>query len=269
MKKNVLLLTGAVMLLFLLFTGCDGGAKDQVPSSGGNIFIFRLSNPDEALNALLKDTDSATWAKFQDTSTDITSGDRERICYNIGVKSANALLAVFLDDYDTAEKISGAIKDAANKLNIKSDNIEAVAKKLVEDLGEKDEAAKKTKVKQTLNALKDEVIEALNSIGNKPESVMIEFGAWIEAIRQTSSIILENYSKDAATALLRKGEAEYFKANFGSFNLNSPSARYKALLDSTSQLLELMKPGPGNSFSEEAVRAINDLATQINISIMS
>lgn len=268
MIKNVLMLTGACMLLFLLFIGCEGGSKEQVPS-GGNIFIFRLSNPDEALNALLKDTDPATWTKYQDPGTAITTQDREKICYHIGVKSANALLSVFLDDYDTAEKISGSIKDAADKLNIKSDNIETVAKKLVEDLEEKDEKIKQTKVKQTLNILKDEVIEALNNIGNKAEAVMIEYGAWIEAVRQTSHIILENYSVKTASGLQRKGEAEYFKANFGSFNLHTPSTEYKELLDATSRILELMIPGPGKAITEEAVTGINEIATQVNARIMS
>jgi NADH dehydrogenase/NADH:ubiquinone oxidoreductase subunit G len=267
MKKNVLLLIGAVLLLFLLFTSCEGG-KEQVPT-GGNIFIFRLSNPDEALNALLKSTDPSSWKQFQDTSTAIKTQDREKICYNIGVKSANALLSVFLDDYDTAEKISSAIKDAADKLNIKSANIETVAKQLVEDLAEKDEQKKQTKVKQTLNTLKDEVVKALNKIGNKPESVMIEFGAWIEALRQTSGIILENYSTHAASALLRKGEAEYFKAQFGSFNLQNPSKRYKELLDATSKLLDLMVPGPNKSLSEETIKSINTIVTQINTGLMA
>lgn len=268
MRKSILIFTGAVMLLVLLFTSCDGGGKQQTPS-GGNIFILRLSNPDEALNALLQDTDPATWVKYQDASTNIPTQDREKICYHIGVKSANALLAVFLNDYDTAEKISGSIKDAAKKLNIKSDNIETIAKELVRDLEEKDEQKKQTKVKQTLNTLKDEVIEALNNIGNKSESVMIEYGAWIEAVRQTSHIILENYSPQTASALLRKGEAEYFKANFGSFNLHTPSPEYKQLLDASSRMLTLMVPGTGRTISLEAVNNINTLATQVNANIMS
>jgi phosphoglycolate phosphatase-like HAD superfamily hydrolase len=268
MRKSVLIVTGTVMLLFLLFTGCNRRDQQQTPT-GGNIFIQRLSNPDEALNALLKDTDSATWRKYLDASTEIKTTDRKKICYHIGVKSANALLSVFLDDYDTAEKISASIKDAANKLNIKSDAIETIAKQLVQDLAEKDEKVKQTKVKQTLNTLKDEVIKALNDIGNKSEAVMIEFGAWIEAIRQTSSIILENYSPQTASALLRKGEAEYFKANFGSFNLHNPSPENKQLLDVSSRMLQLMIPATGKTISREAVTDINELATRVNADIMS
>jgi hypothetical protein len=98
---------------------------------------------------------------------------------------------------------------------------------------------------------------------------MIEFGAWIEAIRQTSHIILENYSPQTASALLRKGEAEYFKANFGSFNLHNPSPEHKKLLDASSSMLQLMIPGTGKTISREAVLNINELATQVNANIMS
>ncbi|MBN2536066.1 MAG: hypothetical protein JXB88_24510 [Spirochaetales bacterium] len=265
MKKNILLFTGVALLLFLLFTSCDR----QEPPPGGNVFIQRLSNPDEALNALIAETNPATWAQYRDTSTAITTQDREKICYHIGVKSANALLSVFLNDYDTAEKISKSIKDAANKLNIKSDSIETVAKELVENLAEKDEKKKQTKVKQTLNTLKDEVVKALNNIGNESEALMIEYGAWIEAIRQTSLIILDNYSPEAASALFRKGEAEYFKANFGSLNLHHPSAGYKSQLEASSKLLELIIPGPDKTISSEAVKTINEIATQVNANVMS
>jgi hypothetical protein len=268
MRKNSNVFPGTGLLLFLLlfFFGCGEGQKETPLKN--NIIIFRLSNPDEALNSLIADTDVSLWTKYQDNRTDITATDREVICYHIGVKSANALLSVFLNDYETAEKISESIKGAANKLNIKSDDIETVAKELVNALTEKDAKKKASEVKRTLNLLKDAVIEALTAIGNKGEAVMIEFGAWIEALRQTSSIILENYSVKTASALMRKGEAEYFKANFGSLNLHKPKERYKELLDDTSKLLDLMVPGASNTISQEVVGEINALTIEINTKVM-
>ena len=253
MKKNLNRVAGvffASLLLSLLLAACDGGQQQPQAPSKGNIFIFRLSNPDEALNSLIQETNPEDWAAYQNTSADIpASADREVICYHIGVKSANALLSVFLEDYETAEGIAQSIKKAADQLNIRSDEIETIAKQLVEDLEEKDEQAKAVKVKQTLNMLKDEVISVLNDIGNEAEAVMIEYGAWIDALRQTSSIIADGYSEKAASALLRSGEAEYFKRNFASFNLHSPGERYKSMLDAASQLRELMIPDAGNSLS--------------------
>jgi hypothetical protein len=263
-NSNVFLGTGILLSLLLFFIGC--GQKETPLKE--NIIIFRLSNPDEALNSLIADTDVSQWAKFQDNRIDITATDREVICYHIGVKSANALLSVFLNDYTTAEKISESIKGAANKLNIKSDDIETVAKELVDALKEKDEKKKASEVKRTLNLLKNAVIEALSEIGNRGEAVMIEFGAWIEALRQTSSIILENYSVKTAAALMRKMEAEYFKTNFGSLNLHKPRTRYKELLDETSKLLDLMVPTEANIISKEVVGTINALTKEINAKVM-
>ncbi|MBN1696815.1 MAG: hypothetical protein JW881_04820 [Spirochaetales bacterium] len=262
MRKNPKVFTGIPLLIFLLLFAAGCGPQEKPLQH--NIIIFRLSNPDEALNALIADTDISLWSAWLDTSSGITATDREVICYHIGVKSANALLAVFLNDYETAEKISGSIKDAADRLNIKSDEIETAAKGLVDALGEKDENKKAQLVKKALNSLKDVVIEALEAIGNRGESVMIEFGAWIEALRQTSSIILENYSMKTASALVRKAEAGYFKARFTDLNLQHQKPRYKNILEMTSKLLDLMSLDETGSISRDVVEQINALAIEIN-----
>lgn len=232
-KWLILLLTGAVVLLLAL-SGCEKGEKAE-PASG-NIIVMRLSNPDEALNAIIKETDSSLWGKYINTDASIGVSGREAISFHIGAKSANALLAVFLDDYDTAEKIGGSIKSASDKLNIKSEEVETVAKKLSEDLKETDAKKKARRVKSTLNLLTDSVAGALKEIGNRNEALMIEYGAWIEVLRQTSGIVKDDYSPQAASVLRREIEAKYFKGEFQSPNLTKPSARHKTIVDATSLL---------------------------------
>jgi hypothetical protein len=259
-KWLILLLVGLIILLLPLM-GCK--KKEEAEPAAGNIFIIRLSNPDEVLNSIVQETDSSLWGKYLDRDAAIGVSDREAIGFHIGAKSANALLAVFLDDYDTAENIGGSIKNASEKLNIKSENVETVAKKLTEDLKEKDEETKARKVKSTLNLLKDEVIAALKSIGNQSEALMIEYGAWIEALRQTSGIVKDDYSARAASVLRRDVEAKYFKAEFQSLNIRKPDPKYRAIVDATSQLLELMQPDEQRTVPEYAVVKIHELTTQI------
>lgn len=259
-KWLILLLLAVVILLFAL-AGCE--KKEKAEPAAGNIIVTRLSNPDEALNAIIKETDSSLWGKYLNRDASIGVSDREAVSFHIGAKSANALLAVFLDDYDTAEKIGGSIKSASDKLNIKSEEVETVAKKLLEDLEETDGKKKARQVKSTLNLLTDAVAAALKGIGNRNEALMIEYGAWIEALRQTSGIVKDDYSPKAASVLRREIEAKYFKGEFQSLNLTKPSTGYETIVDATSLLLELMKADEQKSIPEHAVVKIHELATQI------
>jgi hypothetical protein len=95
-------------------------------------------------------------------------------------------------------------------------------------------------------------------VGNQSEALMIEFGAWIEALRQTSGIVKDDYSDMAATVFRREVEARYFKTQFQTVNATKPDARYVESAEVSSRLLELMRP---KSISEEAVNAIHQLAT--------
>ena len=92
---------------------------------------------------------------------------------------------------------------------------------------------------------------------------MIEYGAWIEALRQTSGIVKDDYSAKAASVLRRDSEAKYFKAEFQSLGLRKTDSRYGAIVDATSRLLQLMKPDEQKTVPEDAVVKIHELATQI------
>ncbi len=258
MKRRwlVLLVAAIVLMPFLFFAGCE--KKETAQPAPGNIFITRIANPDESFNAIAQETDPSLWGKYLNKESAIKGDDRDSIAFQIGARSANALLAVALDDYDTAEEIGTSIREAADKLNIKAESVETVAKQLAEELEKEDGTAKEQSVKQLLNVLKDEVVEALNSIGNQGEALMIEYGAWIEALRIVSGIVQEDYSQRAADVFRRKTEARYFKSNFQTAAIGADGSEYESSADTAGRLLDLMQ---ADTIFEGMVEQIHQITT--------
>ncbi len=275
MKKIsiIMLLIAALTLMF--FFGCkERGEEEEAPeetaekaeeptATAGNIIVDALSNPDEALIVLMQNVDRDLWGSYLDESTAYASDEPEVLAFNVGAKSTNALLAVFLDEYDTAEKLAGAIQEAAAKLNVQSAEIEAMAKALGEDFKETDEKTREEKAKQRLNLLRKTVVDALEDVGNEGVALMIEFGAWAESLRQVSGIVSEDYSPEAAQALIRGQEVKLFMQRFAMLNMKDEKQEYKQIIDALSELREYTAPTSKRSISEENVDKIHGLSTSI------
>jgi hypothetical protein len=249
-----------VVVITLGFAGCQ--KKIRADPATGNIIITRLSHPDEALNAIVKETEPSLWGNYLVRDAVIAATDRATVGFLIGARSANALLAVFLDDYEAAERIGESIKRASEKLNIKSARVETIAEKLLGDLEISDEQDRARHVKSTLNLLTDAIVAALRDIGSRNEALMIEYGVWIEAIKQISGIVKDDYSPKSAAVLRRQTEARYFKSEFQSLSLSQSREVYETDVEAASVLLNLMKANEQKSISVETVVRIHEAAAR-------
>ena len=271
-----MLMIAALTLMF--FFGCKERGEEEAPkeaaekaeekdagpsATAGNILVEELSNPDEALIVLMRNVDRDLWGNYLDDNVAYASDQAEVLAFSVGAKSTNALLAVFLDEYETAEKLAGAIQEAAAKLNVQSAEIEALAKELGEDFKETDEEVREGRAKQRLNLLRQTVVTALQDIGNEGVALMIEFGAWAESMRQVSGIVSEDYSPEAAQALIRGQEVTYFMKRFATLSLKDEKEEYRQIMDALSELQEYTKPASQRSVSQENVEKIFKTSTAI------
>jgi hypothetical protein len=278
MKKISIIILMIAALTLMFFFGCKERGEEEAPketaekaeekdagpsATAGNILVEELSNPDEALIVLMQNVDRDLWGNYLDDSVAYASDQAEVLAFSVGAKSTNALLAVFLDEYETAEKLAGAIQEAAAKLNVQSAEIEALAKELGEDFKETDEEVREGRAKQRLNLLRQTVVNALQDIGNEGVALMIEFGAWAESMRQVSGIVSEDYSPEAAQALIRGQEATYFMKRFATLSLKDEKEEYRQIMDALSELQNYTKPTSQRSVSRENVGNIFEVTTAI------
>jgi hypothetical protein len=211
-KKTIILMI--IVLVSMANFSCK---KTEEMGRGKSIYIQRMPNPDEVLNALMNTIKPSLWKNFQDKNVEITATDKYHLCLAIGARSANTLLNVYLENTDKAEELAKAIKKGAMSLNIKSQGIEAAVKSLnqaIKSTGKE----KNIIIKIALNQLHNEITETISRMGDEKKAVLIKFGAWIESMRQISSILEKNYNKSASTLLYREIEMDHFKSTFEKIN---------------------------------------------------
>lgn len=245
--------------LILVFGACSNSEASQENEEEEEEIVMesevlRISRPDESLTALAKFVNVQLWDEYVDKRVSISSDDPLEICFNIGVKSANAILSVFFDDYETAENMASSIRTAAEKLNIRSESVEKGVKMLLEDLQEEDPNIKEKRVSQSLNYITSEVSETMESMGSMDYALTVEFGVWIESIRQGSGIVKDSYSVDASYSLFRPEEAQYFYRNFQKFQNQTPRPFYKDAIETAKKLESLMMDDP---ISEDRIKEIH------------
>ncbi len=249
--------------VFLALVVCAGfmfmSCKDRQPATnedpGKDIIINIISNPDESLNLLQKHIPASAWGKYLDAR--IASGEGAEIerCFNIGVKSANALLAVYKGDYETAKAIAASIKQVGQGLKVNTRDIEDAAGQLISSLGEKDEKVKSDKVKFSLNLLKDRTIAVLISDNRKNFAIAVEYGLWMESLRHVSALLGAHYNAAASTVVNREVEAKYFVEQFTQINSTQQCAFFQEGIEAVNKLIPLMKPA-NKTISAASIKGI-------------
>jgi len=260
MKKSTKCFVALILTVFVsgLLFSCK---KEQKPS-GESMVIDRISSPDEPLNALAKLIPPKEWKKFQDKNIDVSADKNYNICLTIGARSANALLSVFLNDNAKAEKLADAIKKAAEKLNIKAQTVEVAAKNLNSDITGPEAQDKDQRIRLSLNKLKDEIVDTIKVMGNSDYALLIEYGAWIESIRQGSAIIGSKYNARTSNMLYRVEEAKYFANSLADLNKKKEDALFGEIIKASEEIKKLMKLEKDMSIKKESVAKINQIASE-------
>jgi len=220
-----------------------------------------IQSPDKILDNLIKTVPAEKWREYQKSNTSIGITDRQDACINIGDKSANALLCVFLKD-DTATWFRiRKFKNASKRLNIRSDEIETIAEGIEEDLDAGDTPTKAQKVKKRINLVRIKLEEALIDIGKEEDAFLIEVGSWIEALRQTSGIIIEHYSSNVSRLLSRQSETDYFMKNFKRLENKVSEKNYKNIMTALTEIRTLMGANENGVISKDSIGRMHQIST--------
>ena len=184
------------------------------------------------------------------------------MCLAIGVRGANALMAIFLGKRETAQKMASEIKDAASKLSIESGEIENAIKQLDKAMNSPDDKNKDRRIRMAINNVERVITEELQKQGDIKYARLITYGAWIESVRQISGIINDNYKVLTSGYLGRTIESEYFIQEFAMLNAKSKSDLFADIISTTKALDSRMELGENHSISKGNIAEIQSISSK-------
>lgn len=215
-------LLGIALISFVVFAACEQqtaetsgtdefevAEKPLFAAAGGGL-LMRISDPDEAFSTIEAYAGDANWSSYLDPATALDTDSEFATGFLLGVRSTNALLHAALGDWETAEAISESVRLAAERLDIQTDDVEALIQDVIGAFEEEDEQLREIAVSRSVNALRGTIIRTLNTLDEEEIALAIELGAWLEASRQAAGITRDAYSEELSVVLLRGSEAQYF-----------------------------------------------------------
>ena len=228
-----------------------------------NSIVTQISNPDEAMKALGAAASPADVKAQVNASTAVASSDKLKVAAAIGMQAANGIAAEFAGDNESAEKLATSIKGLADRLSLKSAALETLVAKTNADLKEPDAAKRSAAVRGDLAQIQDELKATLDRLGDGSTATMMLFGAWVEGVRITSSLLNAKYTADASDVLNRRAEADYFLASFAAAPKKADPI-YAELTAGVTKLRDAMTADKTHHVDKASVAAIQTAAGDLS-----
>jgi hypothetical protein len=227
-----------------------------------NSIVSQISHPDEAMKALGSLAKAADWKGVVDASTAVSSSEKPKVAAAIGMQAANGVAAEYAGDDANAQKLATSVKGLADRLSLKSSALESLVSKTTSDFKEPDAAKRSALVRTDLAQMQDELKATLDQLGEGADATMMVFGAWVEGVRMTSSVLKNSYDAAASGVLNRRSEADYFLAAFVAMPKNA-NPLYGQIVPTLTRLRDAMVASPSHQISAQAVGTIQSAASEL------
>jgi hypothetical protein len=227
-----------------------------------NSIVSQISHPDEAMKALGSVAKAADWKGVVDASTAVSASDKLKVSAAIGMQAANGVAAEYAGDDADAQKLATSVKGLADRLSLKSSALESLVAKTTSDFKEPDAEKRSTLVRTDLAQMQDELKATLDQLGEGADATMMVFGAWVEGVRMTSTVLKNRYDAASSGVLNRRNEADYFLAAFVAMPKNA-NPLYAQIVPTLTRLRDAMVANPSHQVSAQAVGTIQSAASEL------
>jgi hypothetical protein len=176
--------------------------------------------------------------------------------------SANGVVAQYAGDDASAQKLAQSVKSLADRISLRSAALESLVAKSAQDFKEPDATRRSALVRADMRQIQDELKATLDRLGDGAAATLMIFGAWIEGVRISSSMLQAKYEAGASDVLNRMNEAEHFLAHFAGMPAKADPL-YAQITPALKRLRDAMTADKNHQISAASVKAIQAAATEI------
>jgi len=249
-----------ILILILSFSNCK---KDKTTNQSIKIEEIDLTKPFPliyrpepvfiAINSSYPDLKWENYLEKSNSKTDINGNVLKSM--NIGSQLVDALIAVKVEDWDTAKKIGSSMKKISDDLHVSNQNIENLALQLEDAIKNKDSK----NAKLILDGIQSQLETQLEKMVDKNLPVYAQFGLWLNLFNKVSQILIDNYKKETTEILKQNAEIDFFLTSFE--NIEKKDIIFEKSIVNLKEIKNLISQE--GEISLDNIKKINALTSEI------
>ena len=226
--------------------------KEQMESSVA-LDVMTVPTPGELFSALTKQI-KPTWSGQYRGPIATAYSDRAQIALNLGGLIADGYVAVEAMDSQQVKNLGRDILGLAKNLGI-SKEILARGASITQFAEDNDW----TSLKEELEATQNEVKQALDALHDEELVTLLSLGGWIRGTQVVSGVVLKNFSGEAASILRQPALVSYLRGKLDKLSDKTKSTPLIKQLDTGLDGIQHLVSFPlGETASKEDIQKLND-----------
>ena len=229
--------------------------KEEVDSATTSDALT-VPTPGELFAALTKQC-KPTWSSQYRGPISTNYSDRGQIALNLGGLIADGYIAVEAMDSQQVKNLGRDILALAKNLGV-SKEILARANSITQFAEDNDWSS----LKEELEATQNEVKQALDALHDEELVTLLSLGGWIRGTQVVSSVVLKNFSDQTASILRQPALVAYLRGKLDKLSARTKDSPLIKQLNTGLDGMEKLISFPlGSTVSKEDVQKLNEQAT--------
>ncbi len=232
----------------------DTLTKEQIDSSVA-LDAMTVPTPGELFAALTKQI-KPTWSSQYRGPISTAYSDRAQIALNLGGLIADGYVAVEAMDSQQVKNLGRDILGLAKNLGI-SKEILARGNSITQFADDNDWSS----LKEELEATQNEVKQALDALHDEELVTLLSLGGWVRGTQVVSGVVLKNFSGEAASILRQPALVSYLRGKLDKLSDKTKNIPLIKQLDAGLDSIQHILSFPlGETASKEDIQKLNDQA---------
>ncbi|HOJ64164.1 MAG TPA: hypothetical protein PLE45_07060 [Spirochaetota bacterium] len=254
-----------VILLIVALIFCLGNCKKDKTTNNQPIKLEEIDltkpfpiiyRPEPVFIAITSVYPDLKWENYLEKNNSKTEIKDDMLkSMNIGSQLVDALIAVKVEDWNTAKKIGSSMKKLSDDLHVSNQDIENLALQLEDSIKNKDSK----NAKLVLDGIQSHLESQLEKMVDKNLPVYAQFGLWINSFDKLSKILIDNYKKEATEILKQNTEINFFLNSFSNLEKKDSPIVIKSIVN----LKEIEMIINNKEISLDDIKKINKLTSEI------
>ena len=213
--------------------------------------------PSEVFGVLDK-LGSPNWHEVLRSTNANPSGERAQVALMLGTVIAEGFIAVEAQESEEVKKIGRSVLNLAAAVGVRK-SVTARSNAIIEAADKKEWES----VRKELDGALQDVKQAMIELHDEQLAQLVSLGGWLRGTEALTSVVMKNYSADAAGLLHQPTLLEYFQRRMDGLDARLKSNALAAAIQKRLPEIKPLMGGAGGDITAKSVGQIHEITQDL------